>query len=343
MPKVSVIIPNFNRSELLKETINNVLSQSLKSIEVIVVDDGSTDDSVQVVQSFGSAVNLICQKNKGPSAARNTGLAFATGEYVQFLDSDDLCTLNKLEAQVSALEENNFDMAYSPWVKSRIEKRDLLFLESPILQAKALNPKIEPLRTVLRSWFIILQACLFKRSFIQKVGYFNSDLTTREDLEFLFRAFLQKPKIIFVDDCLLLYRIHDLGNLTDTSTTVERRIEDLGQVLFHFNQYCFSQNLKIDFITWLIFQTLIWKCCKDLSRHGLAQKPKFDELRSSYYKVLVPLFALTSFCQRVEGHFRHKVYGARFSKLYQIERPDSSHIKRLKEMGFKEVRSNFPV
>src|SRR5205809_4977851 len=98
-PRISVVIPNFNREMLVGETIANVLAQSLPPYEVIVVDDGSTDKSVEVIRSFGTKVKLVQQPNQGTGTARNAGLKIATGEFVQFQDSDDLYSHNKLEAQ----------------------------------------------------------------------------------------------------------------------------------------------------------------------------------------------------------------------------------------------------
>src|SRR5262245_27872009 len=111
---VSVIIPNYNRAALVGETIDNMLAQSLPPAEVIVVDDGSVDDSVAVIDSFVNRVKLIRQPNRGPGAARNAGLEIATGDFIQFMDSDDLASLNKLEDQVALLNRTGASVAFSP-------------------------------------------------------------------------------------------------------------------------------------------------------------------------------------------------------------------------------------
>ncbi len=90
MPLFSVIIPTYNRADLLRETLDSVLAQSFKDYEIIVVDDGSTDATEAVVQSYGGRIHFLRQQNRGPGAARNLGLRHATGTYVAFLDSDDL-------------------------------------------------------------------------------------------------------------------------------------------------------------------------------------------------------------------------------------------------------------
>ena len=89
MVKVSIIIPVYNAEKYLKRCLDSVLSQTLKDIEIICVNDGSTDNSIQILKEYGSKIKVINQENQGLSVARNTGLKEAKGEFVAFLDSDD--------------------------------------------------------------------------------------------------------------------------------------------------------------------------------------------------------------------------------------------------------------
>ncbi|MCS4155851.1 glycosyltransferase involved in cell wall biosynthesis [Salinibacter ruber] len=89
MPFFSILIPVYNRGNLIRETLDSVLAQEYEDYEVIVVDDGSTDETVSVLREYGDRITLLQQENKGPGAARNAGLKAATGEYTVFLDSDD--------------------------------------------------------------------------------------------------------------------------------------------------------------------------------------------------------------------------------------------------------------
>ena len=140
---ISVIIPAYNRAELIGETLRSLLKQTVPAKEIIVVDDGSTDGTDEAVErefsvfreqfsalhkpssvfSVPSVVNpslrVIRQQNAGPGAARNRGLAEATGEFIHFFDSDDIASPNKHEVQLRALLENGADIAYGPWVKGR--------------------------------------------------------------------------------------------------------------------------------------------------------------------------------------------------------------------------------
>lgn len=104
MKQVSVVIPTYNRSELLKLTIESILAQTLRPLEIIIVDDGSTDDTAEVCARFGAPVRYIRQENGGVSAARNNALRAANGDWIAFCDSDDLWMYNKLELQLAAID-----------------------------------------------------------------------------------------------------------------------------------------------------------------------------------------------------------------------------------------------
>jgi glycosyltransferase involved in cell wall biosynthesis len=110
---ISVIIPVYNGDKYLAEAIESVLSQTDFKLEVIIVDDGSTDDTAKVVESFGSSIQYFYQMNAGPGAARNCGVTLAQGDYFAFLDADDLWTENKLKRQCKAFETDpDLDMAF---------------------------------------------------------------------------------------------------------------------------------------------------------------------------------------------------------------------------------------
>src|ERR1700722_11358410 len=105
-PGVSVIIPTYNYGSFLADCVKSVLRQSEKSIEIIIVDDGSTDSTPDVVKPFTGKVKYIFQENKGLSSARNTGLKHASGDLVQFLDSDDLLGIDAIAAKANFLRQN---------------------------------------------------------------------------------------------------------------------------------------------------------------------------------------------------------------------------------------------
>jgi len=106
MPRISVIIPTYNRAHYICETINSVLEQTYKDYEIIVIDDGSTDNTKKVLKGYDGKIRYLYQNNKGTPAARNFGINNSTGEFIGLLDDDDLWLPNKLELQVKELEKN---------------------------------------------------------------------------------------------------------------------------------------------------------------------------------------------------------------------------------------------
>jgi cellulose synthase/poly-beta-1,6-N-acetylglucosamine synthase-like glycosyltransferase len=117
MPVISIVIPCYNAARWLAATLASVLSQRGVDLDVISVDDGSTDETSEVVRSICPDARIIRTENQGPNAARNLGTSFSSGEFVQHLDADDLLAPDKLAIQVAALEQSGADVAYGDWQK----------------------------------------------------------------------------------------------------------------------------------------------------------------------------------------------------------------------------------
>jgi glycosyltransferase involved in cell wall biosynthesis len=226
--KLSVIIPNYNRASTVTETIENMLRQSRPPDEVIVVDDGSTDNSREVIREFGQKVCLVEQSNQGPGAARNAGLEVASGEFVQFMDSDDVASLNKLELQLDALTQTGADLAYCPWVRSEICGGALRFC-GPILQSSALPAHKHMLEWALGEWCLVFQNCLFRRRILDQAGRFRTDMMVAEDTEYLIRVLLAGAHCVFTPECLVFYRVNGDNQLLKGGATSRRRAEDVSR------------------------------------------------------------------------------------------------------------------
>ena len=113
-PVVSVVIPTYNCGRYIEEAVNSVLSQTYRSLEIIVVDDGSTDDTAGRLEKYTDRIRFVSQKNSGPSRARNVGMELSTGEYIAFLDADDRWLPEKLERQLACFQElEGIEMVFS--------------------------------------------------------------------------------------------------------------------------------------------------------------------------------------------------------------------------------------
>lgn len=225
MASVSVVIPNYNRAGLIGETLESILSQTRPVDEIIVVDDGSTDDSIQVVESFAPRVRLIAQPNAGPAAARNRGFAASTGDFLQFFDSDDLCAPNKIELQLAALRTSGADIAYSAWLQATLTDGVAEFHEPP-LQQGPLPPWRRPESWFLRGWVTVFQTLLIRRTLLERIGPYREDLMPSEDSELLFRFLLAGARMVHVPGTLVLYRRHPAAQISGTSMGAARRARD---------------------------------------------------------------------------------------------------------------------
>ncbi len=207
-PKISVIIPTHNRKHLIGYTINNILNQTYKPDEIIVIDDKSEDGTLEWLEKkYPNQLILLSSKKAGPGAARNAGLEVASGDYIQFFDSDDLMTQNKFEVQTSLLGDIKDTFVYGPYAIASAPPDELKLLDA-ILQYKPL-PEGNILKWIYRGWCSITQACMFPKELIHKVGLWREDIHTHEDREFWYRVFKsvgQNP--IHENQSCTLYRQH---------------------------------------------------------------------------------------------------------------------------------------
>ena len=188
MPRVSVIIPTYNRIDLVTETVDSALNQSLVDREVIVVDDGSTDGTREhLAACFGDRIRILCQTNHGRSAARNRGIVESRGEFVVFLDSDDLLKPDALMIQSSFLDSHpTVGVAYSDGYYCDEAGRDLERISStrPPLRGRNLLESL-----VLDNLIIAPHSAMVRRTCLDAVGapWFDEELSVGEDSDFWIR------------------------------------------------------------------------------------------------------------------------------------------------------------
>ncbi len=200
MPKVSVIIPTFNRLPMLKEAVDSVLAQDFEDIELIVVDDGSADGTSEEMGRYGGRVRVVRHpENRGVSAARNSGILHAKGKYIAFLDSDDLWVKGKLRIQVTFLDDNpQYPLCYTDEIWIRKGKR-----VNPMLKHAKYSgwifEKCLPLCTISPS------SAVMRKTLFSKIGLFDEALPVCEDYDFWLRVSARFP-IFFIDRKLIIKR-----------------------------------------------------------------------------------------------------------------------------------------
>jgi glycosyltransferase involved in cell wall biosynthesis len=197
-PTVSVVIPTYNRGFCIAQALESVFRQTYKDYEVIVVDDGSTDNTKQVLAGYGQGIKAIHQQNSGASAARNAGIAAATGDWIAFLDSDDEWFPDKLAVQMADVNENPTVIAHivDAVISDQAQAHETLFSLRGVLGTYAQMPfRQRPLLDVLQTQFFT-PCWLLKKTAIQSAGYFNTALHIFEDIDLLTRIALQGPLFV---------------------------------------------------------------------------------------------------------------------------------------------------
>ncbi|MGD9835500.1 MAG: glycosyltransferase [Piscinibacter sp.] len=239
-PLVSVILPTYNCGRFVADAIDSVLSQTYQPIEVVVVDDGSTDDTLKVVARFGDRVRVFTQANAGPAAARNRAVSEARGEYLAFLDGDDLWLPGHTETLMGQFErQSDCRVVYGGWLVWH-PNQDGSF---PPLQVPAptLAPRVDPegsgwlYSRLLFDSVIHIIASVIHRSVFDAVGGFDQTLRTGSDYDFWLKVSRRHPAVK-LDVPVAVYRqnhssvTYTLRKENNAYRLLNRAIESYGLV-----------------------------------------------------------------------------------------------------------------
>lgn len=226
-PKVSVVIPTYNAENQITQTLGSVFNQSFSDFEIIVINDGSTDNTLKALEKFGTKIHVINKKNGGVSSARNTGIKAAKGKYIAFLDSDDFWHPEKLHIQVDVMEQNpDWLLSYTKWFMGSLEQRDnMKFMTSEVG-----NCSFEEKETKDIFLHPYLGTCsvLILREFCLSIDGYNEQLSTAEDIDLYLRTTV-KGKIGFINENLAW--VIDIAGSLGSSLTSYR---DNLAVIDHF-------------------------------------------------------------------------------------------------------------
>lgn len=221
-PAVSVIIPTYNRANYLKKSIQSVVSQTIKDIEIIIINNYSTDNTLEVINSFNDQrIKTINFKNRGVIArSRNQGIVQSTGKYIAFLDDDDIWCQDKLELQIKYLEAHpEFGAVYSNAII--IDEKDN---KKGFLIDRGRAKEGQVFQNLLGGNFIAILTVLMRRELLESIGLFNEEpsLIAIEDYEYWMRISL-KFEFGYIGKPLALYRIHNTSMSKKNSVAVLRQ------------------------------------------------------------------------------------------------------------------------
>ncbi|QWR76910.1 glycosyltransferase family 2 protein [Candidatus Magnetomonas plexicatena] len=237
--KVSVIIPTYNRSKYVRKAVDGVIGQTYKNIEILVIDDGSTDDTKEVLAPLvgKGVIKYIYQKNRGPSAARNTGLSHATGDCIAFCDADDYYNADMLKALLDVLYmSDDIGMVFCDYNT---------FSDTGVLDVNRNAARYEDMQPVTFQRlfstinFIMPSTVLAKRIVFEKCGVFDESLKGPEDYDLWLRI-LKHYEIAGTQKALVNIRVHE-GNI---SKHVDRMVTDEAAVIEKYRHSVPSVQFK---------------------------------------------------------------------------------------------------
>ena len=221
MPKVSVILPVFNSEKFIAKAIESVLKQSFKDFELIIVDDGSTDSSPDIINSFeDDRIKIITQSNQGPGAARNNALEIAEGDYVMYLDSDDWFCPDALETAFSEASRFDTDLTFFKMINFDGER----YYENDWFELRTFDSSFEgrpfnPSETLGSIFDLSVGVCqkIYKRKFLERINARFPEGIFFEDMPFFYYVFLKSERISIVKRHLYVRRKHtsSITNVVD--------------------------------------------------------------------------------------------------------------------------------
>ena len=271
-PLVSIVIPLFNKLDWIPQTINSVVNQTYKNWECIIIDDGSTDGSFELVTSltekFPGNWRIVRQLNGGQSVARNRGLEISSGEYVALLDADDVWFPEKLSRQVEFLNTNrDVDLLFTSYVIFE----DSLTKPFRYIRFKRAEDMILRWLQMLGFGGLIESTGMVRRSFFEKHGFFDLNLSTSSGLDVSIRGLLNS-KVAVLDSALVGYRLSD--------NQWHKKLDELSNNCFELSDrygHKFSSRKKIRRIQEAYFR---WNLCR-----GKGKEVLLRELISSIFRL----------------------------------------------------------
>ncbi len=294
---VSVIIPCFNAERWLREAIDSCLQQTYPRIEIVVVDDGSTDNCLEIIKSYGNKIIWKTGPNKGGNYARNRGFALSRGEYIQYLDADDYILPEKIERQVFFLEGTGADVVYGDWRYRRHLPDGTSFLQD---RKSSNKPKEDILESLLSDhWWVAPVALLFTRAAVDSCSGWDESLKGAQDRDFFISLVMNGAKVVYQPGCYSFYRKY--GNTTVSSSNkkvvlenhfllmekAEAKLAQLGRLSSSYQQalaqgYFFKSRRRYNYLN---YSRHLWVLRKIL---GLC--PDFKVQGSAAYNLIQNIF-----------------------------------------------------
>jgi glycosyltransferase involved in cell wall biosynthesis/Tfp pilus assembly protein PilF len=277
-PKVSVIIPSYNSNTYIEQAIQSVFKQTFADYEVIVVDDGSTDDTRSKLEHYRLKIRYIYQENQGSAAARNTGISLAKGELIAFLDADDYWLMpEKLEEQVAYFDQQaSLGLINTGWRVIDQEGNKIKTVQ-PWHEAPELN-----LETWLRRKCVRTSAMMIRRKWLELVGGFDEELRQSHDVDLVLRLALAGCQSAWLKKETVGYRQHD----SNTTLNGAKQAKYMEAVLNKFFAYCDLPESVTSMESKVRYHTFVWIAWYQYHRGDLDEMAKYLQKSLNYSSYL---------------------------------------------------------
>jgi glycosyltransferase involved in cell wall biosynthesis len=241
--KVSILIPLYNSEEFISETIESCLQQTYSNIEIIIIDDGSSDKSLEIAEKYAKNYNNIIvesQKNSGASKARNRAFELSTGEYIQYLDADDLLDSEKIAFQMDILTKKDRLIAFGKWGEFKQNIDNTIWKDLPVNRNYS-----DPKQFLIELWksglTVVIHLWLIPRILIQESNGWNEKIGKNDDGEFFARIITSSNGLLFIKDSIGYYRKDNIDSLSKQIST-----KALESQLNSFETYIKLMNNNLD-------------------------------------------------------------------------------------------------
>ena len=348
--KISVIIPTYNRADYIGQTLLSILNQTLSAYEIIIVNDSSLDNSLEIIdntfnnwvrnQSDSSKIpklKVITQANQGPASARNNGIKNSSGEILHFFDSDDIAAPNKHYEQYKKLIDSNADIVVSPWIKSIIKKSktNKIYNFEEAVDEKVIQqfglPKGNLAKHLLTDWALISHACLYKKEIVNKIGGFREDFFGTEDTLFLFDCILAGAKFSFTNKTCILYRTNNI-KLSSGKSSEKRHIYESAKLVIKMHHLASENGMNP--AKYFLSKFWAWKLERLFHKHLL---PK-DETYINLTKIIYPKSNIFWIIFQFLDSFYKKVLkiktGSRYYPSFKCGSILSSQVQIFESIGY---------
>ncbi|QEK50327.1 glycosyltransferase family 2 protein [Pedobacter aquae] len=294
-PLVSIIIPVYNSAPFLAKTIECAISQDWSNKEIIIVDDGSTDNSYLIAKQYeNDIVKVFHQSNKGGSSARNCGLQKSGGDYIQFLDADDLMPTDKISKQMKYLAPNPNSVVSCKWVRFKNNITETIGVIGP---HNCLKKNLNPIDWLICRHTILLHCWLTPRVLIKKAGLWNEKITYNDDGEYFYRVVAEASSVLYCDETIVYYRTENKESVSSMKSEKRFKSEYLSALTYKntLNKLTDAEIAKTaigNFLKYLVFQmyplypSLIKKC----KSHGEYKYANIKPYNAGLSKIISSIF-----------------------------------------------------